>query len=137
MAKGSRSRPNQADLARRDKSHPEALGQTARSPGYRPAPLPSAFTLIRTVLAEPAPGFVSPPRRGKPRSPLVSVRATDRSSDYQAKRFTWNPTALHPELTQRSIHCARRGIRREVLFATRRTGKGAKAPRRRQSKTRC
>lgn len=97
---------------------------------------PTVRPLIRTVLVE-RPPFQSPPRRGKRQSPLVQVRATIRSSDKAIRSPFGNATMITPELATRAIVCAKRNIRREVLFATKSTGKGAKAPRKNRSKVRC
>lgn len=99
-------------------------------------PTPVRSPLIRTVLEIPAPPQ-PPPRRGSRRSPVVQVRATFRSSDRQTRSPFLNATAVTPELTERAIICAKRTIRREVLFANKQTGKGAKAPKRNLSKVRC
>jgi hypothetical protein len=97
--------------------------------------IPTVRPLIRTVLVEREP-FSSPPRK-RTASPQVPVRATFRSSDRQTRSPFLNATTLSPQLTERAILCAKRGIRREVIFATKSTGAGAKAPRRNRSKTRC
>ena len=97
---------------------------------------PVRTPLIRTVLE--IPDFQPPPpRRSTPASPAVRSRATGRSSDRRTRSPFLNATMVTPELTERAMICARRGIRREVLFATKRTGKGAKSPKRKPSKTRC
>lgn len=127
----------------------QSLGHTAgRSLGriepLRLGPPPEAVyrspvrsPLIRTVLIEPARGYQSPPQRGRPNSPLVPVRATGRSSDRRTRSPFLNATMLTPELTERALICARRNIRKEVLFANRQTGKGARSPKRTPSKVRC
>lgn len=92
--------------------------------------------LISTVLPERAP-FQSPPRRGKRQSPTLAVRATARSSDVRTRSPFLNATMVTPQLTARALECAKRGIKREVLFALKKTGKGAKAPRRQPSKVKC
>lgn len=99
-------------------------------------PTPTVRPLIRTVLVEPAP-YQPPPRRGKRQSPTVAVRATFRSTDRSTRSPFLNATMVSPQLTERAILCAKRNIRREVIFATKRTGKGASAPRRKPSKVRC
>lgn len=97
---------------------------------------PVRTPLIRTVLE--IPDFQpTPPRRSTPRSVVVQARATGRSSDKAIRSPFLNATMVTPELTERAMLCARRGIRREVLFATKRTGKGARSPRRKPSKVRC
>lgn len=99
--------------------------------------LPTVRSLIRTVLPEPVPRFQAPPRRGKRLSPAVAVRATMRSSDRAVRSPFQNATMVTPDLTSRAILCAKRSIRREVIFATKSTGKGSRAPRRKRSKVKC
>lgn len=89
--------------------------------------------LIRTVLPEP----VRVPQRSQRSSPVVSSRATGRSSDVQVRSPFRGAVFLTPQLTERAIACAKRGIRREVLFATKRTAKGSGSPRKPPSKWRC
>lgn len=97
---------------------------------------PVRSPLIRTVLVDSS--YQPPPRhRGSPRSPTVQVRATGRSSDVKLRSPFLNAQTITPELTERAIICAKRTIRREVLFASKKTGKGAKSPRKPQSKVRC
>lgn len=151
MSRNNRKRGSQSRLAR-----PYPLDHTASRyaapvmdfdlPDYSPTAslddLREAFSistvrpLIRTVLPEPE-RFQSPPRRGKRQSPTLPVRASFRSSDRASRSPFLTATAVTPQLTERALHCAQRGIRREVLFATKSTGKGAKSPRRQRSKTRC
>jgi len=92
--------------------------------------------LIRTVL-ENSEDFQPPPRRGKRQSPTVAVRATFRSSGKATRSPFLNATMVTPELTERAIICAKRNIRKEVLFATKRTGKGSRSTKRTPSKVRC
>lgn len=83
---------------------------------------------MRTV-----PGDSLRPGTARPNS---QIRATLRSRTIGP----WEQISdLVPQLTQRSYLCARRSIRREVLFAIRGTGKGAKAQRKHtaKSKIRC
>lgn len=87
--------------------------------------------LIHTVLPEPAPF-----RKMRP-SPTRPVRATFRSSDRATRSPFLNATTVTPQLTERALECASRTIRKEVLFAKRKTGKGSKAPRRQRSKVKC
>lgn len=93
-------------------------------------------TLIRTVLPEPERSRSIKPRK-RTQSPTLPVRATFRSSDRVVKSPFLIATGNTPQLPERAIHCAKRGIRREVLFATKSTGQGAKSPRRKRSKVRC
>jgi len=93
--------------------------------------------LIRTVLEIPSTPYQAPPRRGKRASPTVAVRATFRSTDKAVRSPFLNATAITPQLTERAILCAKRNIRREVIFATKATGRGSKAPRRFRSKVKC
>lgn len=102
-------------------SAPLALDHTARRRTVR--------SLIRTVLTDRDP-------RTQTRSHLdVSRRAVLRS------RRSPGPWSLNPEVipSPRAFTCARRSIRREVLFAIRGTGKGSRSPRRHtsESKVRC
>lgn len=90
-------------------------------------------SLIRTVLPER--GW--PVRPSRLRSPLVPVRASMRSSGKAARSPFLNATTVTPQLAERAITCAKRTIRREVLFATRRTGAGSASPRRPKSKVKC
>lgn len=82
---------------------------------------------IRTGLSDSR--YPSPASLGGSRaSPWAAVRAVARM-EYRSK-----------DIYQRAFACARRSVRREVLFATRRTGKGAGAKRRQRfedSKRRC
>lgn len=87
--------------------------------------------LIRTVLPEPA------PFRKMRQSPTRPVRATFRSSDRATRSPFLNATTVTPQLTERALECASRTIRKEVLFAKRKTGKGSRAPRRNRSKVKC
>lgn len=144
MARKNRGRGSQARLAR-----PYPLDHTAsrsRAPDlpswddespsdfeglFRPIPV---RPLIRTVRIDSAP---PQPRLVKRQSPLVQVRATMRSSDRAARSPFLNATAVTPQLADRAILCAKRTIRREVIFANRKTGKGSGAPRRKRSKVKC
>lgn len=105
-------------------------------PFVQPVPVRGTVRpLIRTVLVErssPAPRL-----RGLRPSPVLRSRASARSSQVRVRSPFLNATMVSPELTRRSVECAKRGIRREVLFALRRTGKGARSPRRSPSKWRC
>lgn len=114
---------------------PEPFRSQPRSRlAYSTSPVRSP--LIRTVLVEPE--VLQPrPRRGQMASPAVQSRATGRSSDRRIRSPFLNATMVTPELTERAILCAKRSIRREVLFATKQTGKGAKSPKPFRSKVRC
>lgn len=92
--------------------------------------------LIRTVLVEPA-IQQKPVISGSRESPLLRSRATGRSSDRLTRSPFLNAQTVSPELTMRALECAKRSIRREVLFATRQTGKGARSPKAPPSKWRC
>jgi len=88
--------------------------------------------LIRTVLTDTHP-------RNQTRAHLnVSRRAVLRS---RTPHDPWSADRLVSSgpLYERNFICARRSIRREVLFALKATGRGAGAPRRRteESKVRC
>lgn len=137
----NRDRRIQDRLARHSPAlvHPASRPPVASGPSddfrplvYRP---PVRTPLIRTVLEIPAPP--PPPRRSTPRSPVLSARATGRSSDRKARSPFFTATGITPELTNRAIVCAGRTIRREVLFARKQTGKGSKSPRRYRSKVKC
>lgn len=75
---------------------------------------------------------------GTRQSPVVRSRAT-----YRSRRITpaeGFKTLSSPQLTERSQVCARRSIRREVLFAIKATGRGSGSGKRRRtptSKMRC
>ncbi|AZL82754.1 hypothetical protein [Apis mellifera associated microvirus 48] len=152
MSRKSRKGSSGRDQPRLARQSSPALGHTAsRYTGqplsdYYPASLadireafslPTVRPLIRTVLPEPDTGFQAPPRRGKRSSPAVAVRATMRSSDRVTRSPYLNATMFTPDLTARAILCAKRSIRREVIFATKSAGRGAKAPRRKRSKVKC
>jgi len=95
----------------------------------------SANPLISTVLDDTTP--IQRPR-GLLSSPTVSSRATQRTKTPYNKRF--QSLLVSPQLTERSLACARRSIRREVIFALRKQGKGAQSPKRRrttQSERKC
>lgn len=102
----------------------------------------STTPLMRTVLSDtgsgPWPRAVTP-NRIKPalRSPTVMVRASDRSSVLARKMQSpfLQATAVNVSIPARSIECARRNIRREVLFA--RKGLSGSSPKRKRSKVRC
>lgn len=102
-------------------SAPLALDHPAKARTVRPS--------IRTVLTD------RDPRTETRRHLDVSRRAVFRS------RTLVNPWEVLPEhsLHPRNFTCARRSIRREVLFAIGGTGKGSKSPRRHtaDSKVRC
>lgn len=105
-------------------SAPYALDHPARTRTVRP--------LIRTVLTDTHP-------RNQTRAGLnVSRRAVLRG---RTPVNPWDPASFHSSgpLYERNFICARRSIRREVLFALNATGRGAGAPRRRtqESKVRC
>lgn len=147
MARNSRrKRATALRPARRTPSFNTSLGHTAGSPfdSYElsslPGPRQAVYNpvrspLIRTVLVDSV--YQPRPQRGRPNSPVAQARATGRSSDRRIRSPFLNATMLTPELTERALICARRGIRKEVLFATKRTGKGAKSPKRYRSKVRC
>lgn len=149
MAKNRRRRRATAlRPARHTPPFKKSLGHTA-GPSldfYAPVSLPDirqAFStrpvrspLIRTVLEIPQ-GFQPKPRRGVRQSVVVQSRATGRSSDRRTRSPFLNATMVTPQLTERALICAKRMIRKEVLFATKRTGKGAQSPRKSPSKVRC
>ena len=126
MSKGSRRSRETRWLA-------QPLGHTvSRRRPWDPIPTVRS-TLMRTVLGDTTDYRGSPntrPNMLRVRSPVVAVRATGRSSDRQVRSPFLNATMVTPQLTARSLICARRSIRREVLFATKRTnGSGAKKTR--------
>lgn len=152
MARNSRRRRSPTQGPTRQYS-PPALGHTVGPyslldaqdrPGEgwaweSPSP-PPVRPLIRTVLENPStppnPNKIRP-RRFSPQSSTLQSRATGRSSDRPIRSPFLNATMVTPQLAERAIQCAKRGIRREVLFATRNTGKGALSPRKPPSKWRC
>lgn len=88
----------------------------------------STPALMRTVLGDRTAGLATRS------SPVVRSRATGRSrlvTPWEQARF------ISPQLTNRAMVCARRSIRREVLFAIKGTGKGSKAKRGPRSSVRC
>lgn len=107
-------------------------------------PLPSTVRpLMRTVLGDTSRSRLvsSKPPRALVRvaSPAAVVRASGRSVSLQTKAASpfRQATFYKPMVPQRSLDCARRTIRREVLFATDRRRKGSGGGRRKQSKARC
>lgn len=74
---------------------------------------------------EPWPASV--PQRGKRR---VAAPAPSRDRKRAPEAVSWGAWSLPPTLPQKTLQkaltCARRGIRREVMFAKRQTGAGAK-----------
>lgn len=146
LRKSRRSRFSQSWSARHIPLHKKSLGHTAdhfRDPEWHSfgddipvRPYPVRSSLIRTVLAErDVPQL--PPFRSRPNSPLVAVRASMRSNPKAARSPFFVAQGIQPQLADRAILCAKRGIRREVLFAYRQTGKGSRSPRRSPSKVRC
>jgi len=145
----ARKKRNRGFVARPARRFPQSLGHTAGRSRDSSASLDAEVfsfkpqtvrsPLIRTVLIEPEVLQPPPPRRGSQASPTAQSRATGRSSQKRVRSPFLNATMLTPELTERALVCARRGIRREVLFATKRTGKGSQSPRRFtfKSKMRC
>lgn len=143
----ARSSNRRREIVRSTRRPSLSLGHTVDrfrrdSEPYQPLPIRQGFfthsasPLIRTVLPEPAPPVRLFPKPGI-RSALIRTRATGRSSDRVTRSPFNQAVMLSPELTQRAIICAKRTIRKEVLFATKRTGKGSKSPRRSPSKVRC
>lgn len=137
MNKGSRK---QGDLARR--SPTQSLDHTAnRRPQREPLPLSTVrYPLMRTVLGDRMSPRIRPPAgafQPSRASPAAVVRGSTRARS-TAKRLSspfLQSTLLMQSVPERAMVCARRHIRREVLFATKRTGgKGARRPR---SKVRC
>ncbi|QXP44149.1 MAG: hypothetical protein [Arizlama microvirus] len=147
MARNNRPRPFRGSVRLTRQSPNPSLGHTVSrlfGGGFSTPDDPPDLTyptgkvrtpLIRTVLEIPAPP--NPPRRSTPRSPVLSARATGRSSDRKARSSFLTAQGITPELTNRAIVCASRTIRREVLFARKQTGKGSKSPRRYRSKVKC
>lgn len=84
--------------------------------------------LMRTVLGDRL--------AGTRQSPVVRSRASGRSRPVTPMQQV---RLISPELTERAMVCARRSIRREVLFAIKGTGRGAKSKRKysARSKVRC
>lgn len=73
------------------------------------------------------------PRAFATPSPWAQARATARSRMYGHKLLS--EVIDVKSLPARSFACARRGIRRQVLFALRNTGRGAGAVKRRRSRS--
>lgn len=151
MARSNRRR--RAPTGWTTRQSPQALGHTVGQPrdtlNFGTPPATGGFTTLRNKPVRPSIRTVleisSPPRRakypapsrGKRQSPQLAVRATGRSTDRQIRSPFLNATMLTPELTERALVCARRNIRREVIFAQRKTGKGSRSPKRIPSKVRC
>lgn len=80
----------------------------------------------------------SVPQRGKRR---VVAPAPSRDRKRAAQAVFWGEWYLPPTLFQKTLQtavtCARRGIRREVMFAKRQTGAGAKGWKKHFSNRRC
>lgn len=76
--------------------------------------------------------------RGSPVSSLYPVRATFRTRSV-SPGLDVRSVIRGKELPARALDCAKRVIRKEVLFALGRTGRGARSPRRRrrESSTKC
>lgn len=134
MRKGSRKRETRGQSS-------TTLDHTVspRRPADREPVSTVRSTLMRTVLGDRSPRAMSPSRppaslRLKP-SPTLAVRSSGRSYGAKAKSPFLNATLLTPEITQRAMTCARRAIRREVLFAKR--GLSGGSPKRHRSKVRC
>ena len=108
-------------------SAPLALDHPARRRTVRP--------LIRTVLTDTTPR----PSPDVPRRAAGRKRAGVSSRSSVPSIAKWGIPLDAPPLPHRSIVCAKRAIRREVLFATQGTGAGSRSPRIRtlDSKTRC
>jgi len=101
-----------------------------------PASRRTVRPLIRTVLTDTRGSF--PSRR----SPDVPRRAQGRSATARPSMKTmlsWGFPLAAPPVFNRAVICAKRAIRREVLFAIRGTGAGSRSTRRftKDSKERC
>lgn len=100
-------------------------------------------TLMRTVLGDTTRSrvvsFKPPAALRRVASPTAVVRASARSLSLQTKAASpfRQATFYKPEVAKRALDCARRSIRREVLFAIDRRRKGSGGGRRKQSKVRC
>lgn len=90
--------------------------------------LDSTLYLMRTVQMTPA--------RDRP-SPLARARSIHRVSSPYRYRFRVLSLDKPAVLPERAFVCARRQVRKEVLFALRQTGKGARSPRSPRSKVSC
>lgn len=90
--------------------------------------------LSRPELSAPA----SVPQRGK-RHRLVASAPQVRKRAPEAVFFgAWSlPPSLSQQTLSKALTCARRGIRREVMFAKRQTGAGAKGWKKHFSNRRC
>lgn len=131
---GKRSRSTRA-------TSPSTLDHTVDRASRRPYGR-STPTLMRTALSDtgPMPSIGSvrlPDIKPGIRSPTVVVRASGRSRRIQAKmRSPFLQATMHQvAIPERSFVCARRAIRREVLFA--RKGLSGSSPKRRRSHVRC
>lgn len=125
------------DLAREDSTPLDPFLQGLTSEPF-PALDASVDDLIHTGLSDsgvPRPSHL----RGVMRSPWAQARAQQRVQTFQ-RVYLREPYGPTPQLPQRALSCARRSIRREVLFALKRTSKGAGAKKRRRdfnSRHRC
>lgn len=147
MARKRRRKVSRQSATRRySPPRPKSLGHTVDDSDLFSAlsafpDSPVRYPLIRTVPVERAfvPSYTPRLRAVGVSSPAVAVRATGRSSDRAYRNPMLQATGITPELTERAIVCARRTIRREVLFASKRTGKGSHSPKRYtlNSKKRC
>lgn len=111
--------------------YPPSASPTLDHPARRRTVRP----LIRTVLTDTTPR----PSPDVPRRAAGRKRAGVSSRSSVPSIAKWGIPLDAPPLPHRSIVCAKRAIRREVLFATQGTGAGSRSPRIRtlDSKTRC
>lgn len=133
----ARPRQRRPDLARRNPT--KSLGYTAQS-GFRAVPLskPQYAPLMRTVLGDTVTTRPASIHRGRMFSPSLPVRASGRVQGRDKLVSLEYPLGQVPvEMPRRAVECAKRQIRREVLFATDRTSRGSRSPRRPKSNWRC
>lgn len=126
-----KSRPSvRSQAGQRDTSHVARSAAGSRPLSYwtdlpqsRPPVLPAA----------------SVPRRGNRRVVTTATAPVARKRAPEPVSFgTWSlPPTLSQETLQKAATCARRGIRREVMFAKRQTGRGAKGWKKHFSNRRC
>lgn len=113
--------------------HPtQSLARRSYEPLDHPARASAGRTstpyLMRTVQMTPARDRPSPMARAR------SIFRVSSNNPYKFRVLTLDKPAVLPD---RAFTCARRSIRKEVLFALRQTGKGSKSPRRPKSKVKC
>lgn len=84
------------------------------------------------------PWRASVPPRGKRRVAASAASAVRKRPPEAVSFGAWSlPPTLPKQIASKALTCARRGIRREVMFAKRQTGAGAKGWKKHFSNRRC